>query len=91
MSDISLQPREVWKQLGRLPVEGRLGSSENTQASRGVVIFLLLAWPSLHMCHLFGIRNLVFLSAGKLDIANEEKKNSRATFTPTPLTSLSLL
>jgi hypothetical protein len=54
-----LTSQEVWKQPGRLPAEGRLGSSE-TQASRGVVFFVVLAsLASLHMCHLFGIRSLV--------------------------------
>jgi hypothetical protein len=33
MSDLGSQPKEVWKQPGRLPAEGRLGSSENTRNS----------------------------------------------------------
>jgi hypothetical protein len=40
---------------GRLPAEGRLGGSENTSNC----LFSLPALPSLHMCHLFGIRSLV--------------------------------
>jgi hypothetical protein len=48
------QHREVWKQPDRLPAEGRLGSSGNTSKSRRC-LFLLPAWPSLHMRHLFGI------------------------------------
>jgi hypothetical protein len=39
MSDLGLQPREGWKQPGRLPAEGRLGSSENT--SNCLFCFLL--------------------------------------------------
>jgi hypothetical protein len=30
MSELGSQPREVWKQPGRLPAEGRLGCSEST-------------------------------------------------------------
>jgi hypothetical protein len=55
MSDLGLQPGEVWKQAGRLPAEGRRGSSENTSSC----LFLLPVLPSLHMCHLFCIRSLV--------------------------------
>jgi hypothetical protein len=40
MSDLGLQPREVWKQLGRLPAEGRLGSSENTSNPRRCLLFV---------------------------------------------------
>jgi hypothetical protein len=47
MSDLCSQPREVWKQPGRLPAEGRLGSSENTSKPRRclfvVACFALLA------------------------------------------------
>jgi hypothetical protein len=44
MSDIGLQPREVWKQPDRLPAEG--GSVvQKTQASRGVVYFCFLLGP----------------------------------------------
>jgi hypothetical protein len=57
MSDLGLQPRELWKQLDRLPAEERLGSSENTSKPRRC-LFLFLALPSLHVCHLFGIRSL---------------------------------
>jgi hypothetical protein len=32
INDLGSQPREVWKQPGRLPVEGKLGSSENTSS-----------------------------------------------------------
>jgi hypothetical protein len=53
MSDLGSQPREVWN--GRLPAEGRRGSSENT--SNCLILFPAL--PSLHTCHLFGIRSLV--------------------------------
>jgi hypothetical protein len=55
MGDLGLQPREVWNQPGRLPAEGRPGSSENTRSC----LFLLPARPSLQVCHLFGIRSLV--------------------------------
>jgi hypothetical protein len=58
MSDLGLQPREEWKELGRLPAEGRLGSSENPSNC----LFLLPALPSVNMCHLFGIRSVVSLS-----------------------------
>jgi hypothetical protein len=57
MSDLGLQPREVWKQPDQQSAEGRLGSSENTSWPRRC-LFLFPAWPSLHMCHLFGIRSL---------------------------------
>jgi hypothetical protein len=55
MSDLGSQPREVWEKPGRLPAEWRLGSSENTSNR----LFLSPAWPSLTMCHLFGIKSLV--------------------------------
>jgi hypothetical protein len=42
MSDLGSQPREVWKQPGRLPAEGRLGSSENTRQSTIFVACLAL-------------------------------------------------
>jgi hypothetical protein len=42
MSDFGLQPREVWKQPGRLPAEGRPGSSENTSKPRRCLFLLLL-------------------------------------------------
>jgi hypothetical protein len=45
MSDLGSQLREVCKQLGRLPSKGRLGSSENTQAIRGVVFFCCMLGP----------------------------------------------
>jgi hypothetical protein len=35
MSDLGLQPREVWKQSNRLPAEERLGSSKNNRAFCG--------------------------------------------------------
>jgi hypothetical protein len=40
MSDLGLQPREVWKQPDLLPAEGRLVSSEKKIAGRGVVFFV---------------------------------------------------
>jgi hypothetical protein len=51
-------PGKLCKQPGRLPAEGRLRSSEN----KSQCLFLLPAWPNLHMCHLFGIRSLVSCS-----------------------------
>jgi hypothetical protein len=54
MSDLGLKPIEVRKQPGRLPAEGKL--VQKTKVSRGVVFFACFAWPSLYMCHLFGIR-----------------------------------
>jgi hypothetical protein len=68
MSDLGSQPSEVWKQPGRLPAEGRLGSSENTSNCR----FLLPAWPSLHMYHFSGIRSLV--SRSRIDLYNSTKE-----------------
>jgi hypothetical protein len=60
MSDLGFKPREVWKQPYRLPAEGRLGNSENTSKLRRC-LFLFPAWPSLNMCHLLGIRDLLFI------------------------------
>jgi hypothetical protein len=47
MSDLGLQPREVWKQPSRLPAEGRLGSSENTSNRFFVACFALFAYVPL--------------------------------------------
>jgi hypothetical protein len=43
MSDLSLQPREVWKQPDRLPAEGRLGSSKHKQAAALSIFVACLA------------------------------------------------
>jgi hypothetical protein len=51
LSDLGSQLKEVLKQSGRLPAEGRLGSSINTSN--------YLFYCSLHMCHLFGIHSPV--------------------------------
>jgi hypothetical protein len=40
MSDLNLQLMEVWKQPGRLPAEGRLGSSENTSEPQRCLFFV---------------------------------------------------
>jgi hypothetical protein len=40
MSNLGLQPSEVWKQPDRLPAEGRLGSSENTSKPRRCLYFV---------------------------------------------------
>jgi hypothetical protein len=40
MRDLGSKPREVWKQPGRLPAEGRLGSSENTSKPRRCLLFV---------------------------------------------------
>jgi hypothetical protein len=59
MSELGLQPREVWKQPDRLPAEEKLGNSENTNKQRRCQLFLWPTWPSLHIRHLLGIRSLV--------------------------------
>jgi hypothetical protein len=43
MSDLGSQPREVWKQPGRLPAEERLGSSESTSSCLFFVACLALS------------------------------------------------
>jgi hypothetical protein len=40
MTDLGSQLREVWKQSGRQPAEGRLGSSENTRKLRRCLFFV---------------------------------------------------
>jgi hypothetical protein len=58
LSDLRLQTREVQSQPNWLPAIMRPGNSENTSKQRHR-LFLLPAWPSLNMCHLFGILRLV--------------------------------
>jgi hypothetical protein len=41
MSDLGLQPREVWELLGRLPAEGRPGGSENRRKLRRCLFFVV--------------------------------------------------
>jgi hypothetical protein len=65
MSDLGLQPSEVWKQPDRLEAEGS-EVVQKKQAFSGVVYFLLPARPSLYTCHLLGIRRLV-----TCDLTNE--------------------
>jgi hypothetical protein len=76
MSDLSLQPRELWKQPGRLPAKGRRGRSDNTSNC----LFLLPAWPSLHMCHLFGIRSLVSWSISWSWLCKEQQHSQKQDF-----------
>jgi hypothetical protein len=80
MSDLGWQPREVWKQPGRLPAEGRLGTSENTSKPRRC-LFMLPAWPSMHMCRLFGVRSLVFWSWSSItEIQYAQGPNAETSF-----------
>jgi hypothetical protein len=67
MSDLGSQPREVWKQPGRLPVEGSLGSSENISnypffvACFALFTYVPLVWhsePSILNFNLLVISNL---------------------------------
>jgi hypothetical protein len=51
MSDLGLQPRDVWKQPDRLPAEETLGCSENTSKPRrcflGAACLALFAYVPL--------------------------------------------
>jgi hypothetical protein len=50
MSDLGMQPREVWKQPDRLPAEGGLGSSKKKKNPANCGVFFCCLLSRLCIC-----------------------------------------
>jgi hypothetical protein len=75
MNDLGSQPREVWKQPGRLPAKGRIGSSENTSnclffvACFALFAYVPLVWhsePGILILILIFVERRVYMARIKL-------------------------